>query len=161
MDRNKYFLFSICFFGWMILLLAGCGQNISSNSPEATTFPQQETVQATPMSSGQGAATPMTQPLPAPSDHALRGLIQKTKEDLAQRLAISTAQISLVEAAEVEWSDSSLGCPQPDMSYLQVITPGYRILLEANAQVYEYHSNRDTYVILCENPNPLISPPKP
>ena len=102
----------------------------------------------------------MTQPLPTPSDLALQGLIQKTKEDLAQQLSISTAQISLVEATEVEWSDSSLGCPQPDMAYLEVITPGYRILLQADTMLYEYHSNRDAYFVYCEN---LVSPllPKP
>src|SRR4026207_701275 len=94
MNRNKYFSFSIVFWGWMILLLAGCGQSISSNAPEGTIFPRQETVQATPISSSQGDATPMTQPLPTPSDPALQGLIQKTKEDLAQRLSISLAQIS-------------------------------------------------------------------
>ena len=139
--------------GWMIFFMAGCSQNTLPSAPE--------TARATPISSGQGAATPMTQPPSTPSDLTLQGLIQKTKEDLAHRLSISIAQISFVEATEVEWSDSSLGCPQPDMAYLEVITPGYRILLEANAQVYEYHSNRDTFVILCENPNPLISPPKP
>ena len=26
------------------------------------------------------------------------------------------------------WSDASLGCPQPDMGYAQVVTPGYLVL---------------------------------
>ena len=103
----------------------------------------------------------MTPSLPAPADAGLQSLIETAKEDLAQRLSISVTLISLVEAMEVEWSDSSLDCPQPGMDYLQVLTPGYRILLEANTQVYEYHSNRDAYFIYCENPNPIIPPPKP
>ena len=94
--------------------------------------------------------------LPTPS--GLEGLIEQAKTDLAQRLSISVTQISLVDATEVEWSDSSLGCPQPGMAYLQVITPGYRIRLKANAIVYEYHSNKDTYVIYCENRIPPIIP---
>ena len=102
----------------------------------------------------------MTSFPPTPADPGLQNLIKKAKEDLAQRLSISMAQINLVEMTEVEWSDSSLGCPQPGMDYLQVITPGYLILLEANAQTYEYHSNRDTYFVLCENSNPP-SLPKP
>ena len=100
----------------------------------------------------------MTPSLPTPADPGLQSLIEKAKEDLAQRLAISVTQINLVEVAEVEWSDSSLGCPQAGMDYLQVITPGHLIRLEVNAQLYEYHSNRDTYFVYCENQNPPIIP---
>jgi len=160
MNGNKYFSFSLVFLEWMIVLLAGCAQSTSSSAPEGTIFSPQETVQATPISSGQGDATPMIQPFPTPSDPALQGLIQKTREDLAQRLSILITQISLVEATEVEWSDTSLGCPQPDMAYLEVITPGYRILLQADTTVYEYHSNKDAYFVYCENPG-LPSLPKP
>jgi hypothetical protein len=95
-----------------------------------------------------------------PENASLQALIEKAKVDLAQRLSIAETQINFVEATEVEWSDSSLGCPQPGMDYLQVITPGYRILLEANATQYEYHSNRDAYFVFCEDQNPII-PPKP
>ena len=102
----------------------------------------------------------MIQSLPTSSNSGLQNLVEKAKEDLAQRLSISISEINLVEAVEVEWSDSSLDCPQPGMEYLQVITPGYRILLRFSGNVYEYHSNRNTYVIYCEN---SISPnlPKP
>ena len=100
----------------------------------------------------------MTSAIPTPATSGLENLVQMAKEDLAQRVSISTNQINLVEATEAEWSDSSLDCPQPEMSYLQVITPGYRILLEANGAQYEYHSNRDTYVIYCDNANPSILP---
>jgi hypothetical protein len=85
-------------------------------------------------------------------------LIVKASEDLAQRLSISFTQIKVIEVTSLEWSDSSLGCPQPDMFYLQVITPGYRIVLEANGTQYEYHSNREAYVVYCENTNPPILP---
>ena len=102
----------------------------------------------------------MNPSLPTPADPGLQSLVEKAKEDLAQRLSISVTQINLVELTEVEWSDSSLGCPQPGMDYLQVITPGYLIRLEVNAQIYEYHSNRDTYFVYCENQSPP-SIPKP
>ena len=98
----------------------------------------------------------MTATLPPPTS-GLEKLIEKTQEDLAQRLSISKTEISLVEAVEVEWSDSSLGCPEPGMEYLQVLTPGYRILLEANGSQYEYHSNRDAYVVYCD-PSSLPKP---
>jgi len=151
----RYDLMRIGLLGWVILLMVGCRQNLLPSTPEIV---QVEETRVPPLVSEDGDATPMTQPLPTPSDLALQGLIQKTKEDLAQRLSISTAQISLVEATEVEWSDSSLGCPQPDMAYLEVITPGYRILLQANTMLYEYHSNRDAYFVYCENQVPPFIP---
>ena len=87
-----------------------------------------------------------------------QNLIEKTKEDLAGRLGITTDEISLLEIVEVEWSDSSLDCPQPGMNYLQVITPGYRIVLEAGGQPYEYHTNREAYFVYCENQGPPAIP---
>jgi hypothetical protein len=85
-------------------------------------------------------------------------LLQETKEDLAKRLAILSDEILLLEMSEVEWSDSSLDCPQPGMSYLQAITPGYRIVLQANDQAYEYHTNRDAYFVYCEDRGPSVLP---
>lgn len=101
---------------------------------------------------------PMITNTPSPLEPGLQTLIDKIKEDLAGRLAIAIDAIEVAEVTEVEWSDSSLECPQPDMSYLQVITPGYRIVLRANEQVYEYHSNRDTYFVFCENRQPPVIP---
>jgi len=106
----------------------------------------------------EGDTTRMSQPLPTSSNSVSQSLIERAKEDLAQRLSISMTEINLVEVVEVEWSDSSLDCPQPDMFYFQVITPSYRIQLESGGNIYEYHSNRDTYVIYCEN---SISPNLP
>ena len=100
----------------------------------------------------------MSTPLKTPANSSLDILVEKVKEDLAKRLSIATSQIKLVEATEVEWSDSSLGCPEPGMEYLQVITPGYRIVLEVNGTPYEYHSNREGYFIYCEETNPPVLP---
>jgi hypothetical protein len=151
--------------GVLFLLLAGCSQMITPNASGETTLSPSETAQGTeiqgiPISPAEGDATQMIQPLPTSSNSGLQSLIEKAKLDLTRRLSISVTQISLVEVTEVEWSDSSLDCPQADMAYLQVITPGYRILLDANTQVYEYHSNKDAYVIYCENSvSPIL--PKP
>jgi hypothetical protein len=58
----------------------------------------------------------------------------------------------------VEWSDSSLDCPQTGMEYLQVTTPGYRIVLQVNNQSYEYHTNRDAYFVYCVDQAPPGNP---
>jgi hypothetical protein len=156
MNGTRDPVFNVIYIGWIVLLVSGCSPSISPQRPlETANVPE---TQAIPTSPTEGEATQMTSSLPTPADPGLQRLIEKAKGDLAQRLSISSPQINLVEIAEVEWSDSSLGCPQPGMDYLQVITPGYLILLEVNAQTYEYHSNRDTYFVYCDNQSPPIIP---
>ena len=138
-----------------VFLLVACGQStISPLQNEATTSPL-ETKPATALST-EGNPSQMTPSLLTPA--AMQNLIEMIKLDLANRQAVSVDEIILVDAEEVEWSDSSLDCPQPGMEYLQVITPGYRIVLQLNDQLYEYHTNRDTYFVYCENPVPPIIP---
>lgn len=158
--------FSIAIIGCLSISLMGCNLFPDPNAPNNVTPSPTETVQfigtqTAFVSPTQGDSTPMTPTLSTPVTPGLEYLIEIAKEDLAQRLSMSVTQINLVETAEVEWSDSSLDCPQPGMEYLQVITPGYRILLETNGNLYEYHSNRDTYVVYCESSIPLVPPPKP
>jgi hypothetical protein len=78
-----------------------------------------------------------------PCHSGSQSLIEKAKQDLAQRLFISIDQISVVQAREVIWQDTSLGCPQPGMYYLQVVLSGYLIRLAANHGQYEYHNGGD------------------
>jgi len=90
----------------------------------------------------------------------LQNLIEKAREDLTQRLSIPVSQINLVEAKDVVWPDSSLGCPESGMAYAEHLTPGYLIILNAVDKDYEYHASRGTLVIYCENPTPPV-PGKP
>jgi hypothetical protein len=109
------------------------------------------TVPVLPTQEPQKDSTQMTQPTPPPYSSGLEGLIEKAKEDLAQRLSISISQIDLVEAKEVVWPDASIGCPQPGMMYAQVQTMGFLVQLEAAEQVYSYHTDMDNTIILCES----------
>lgn len=70
--------------------------------------------------------------------------------DLARRLGIDPRQVQVVSAEAVTWSDASLGCPQPDMTYGQVLTPGYRIVLKVAETRYNYHGSLSR-VFLCES----------
>jgi len=88
---------------------------------------------------------------PVPSDPSEQELVVRAKEDLAGRLAIGVDQIKLVEAQAVDWADTSLGCPKPGRMYAQVITPGFRIVLEVKGRRYEYHTDRGRVVVLCQN----------
>lgn len=68
--------------------------------------------------------------------------VQLAQQHLAADLGCAPDDIRVVDFAQVEWSDSSLGNPQPGMMYMQVITPGYRVTLEHNGQQYEIHTDR-------------------
>lgn len=68
-------------------------------------------------------------------------VVDIAKKDLAQRLNITTGEVKLVKQELVNWRDTSLGYPEKGMVYAQEITPGFRIILEAQSKTYEYHSD--------------------
>ena len=74
---------------------------------------------------------------------ALSRLIERATEDLVQTTGAASDAVTVLSTEEVEWSDTSLGCPQPDAMYAQVITPGYLIVLETGAETYRYHTGAD------------------
>ncbi len=76
-------------------------------------------------------------------DDALTLLIERAQEDLVQATGAASDAISVVSTEEVEWSDASLGCPDPDTMYAQVITPGYLIVLESDGNTFDYHTGAD------------------
>jgi hypothetical protein len=80
-------------------------------------------------------------------------LLAQALVDVAQRAGVAAADVRLVEVEEVEWRDGSLGCPQPGMMYPQVIVPGYRFVIEAGGESYEYHTDTGSQIILCEQPS--------
>ena len=76
-------------------------------------------------------------------------MIAKCKADLASRLGISQDAITVVRAQTVTWSDSSLGCPEGEMMYTQVLTLGYQIILMANGEEYDYRTNDGGHIKIC------------
>ena len=70
----------------------------------------------------------------------------------AQAFNVDPATISVISNEEVEWSSSALGCPKPDMMYMTVITPGFRIVIEQGGTQYSYHAGRAGNFFLCESP---------
>ena len=70
------------------------------------------------------------------SDKALAELAKRT---LADSLDIPMTKITVDSIRAVEWRDGSIGCPEPDMAYAQVITPGHKILLMVDGRTYAVH----------------------
>ena len=75
-------------------------------------------------------------------------LVQATVADLATRLDVPPGEVTIVDARAVTWGDSSLGCPQPGMRYLQRVTDGSLVILEAGGVHYRYTGGSP--LTLCE-----------
>jgi hypothetical protein len=94
--------------------------------------------------------TPATEPTGVEPPAEAKEAVRLARENLAQKLGLSPEAIRLVSVEAVEWRDTSLGCPQPGMMYAQVITPGFRVVLEAGGKGYNYHTDTGRFVVLCE-----------
>jgi hypothetical protein len=93
---------------------------------------------------------------PTAADHVSNmqknSVIEQSIEDLARRKSILPSIIEVVSYEEVTWPDASLGCPLPDMHYIQVQQDGARVILRIDDVVYVYHSGGKRLPFLCTNP---------
>lgn len=113
-------------------LLVACGNESGAEG--------QPTVSSTPNPETPGTTGPAS------------GQVEQAKADLAKRLGVEAAQVTVVSSSEVTWSDGSLGCPEPGMNYTQALVPGSRIILEAAGKQYHYHAGGTRPPFLCTNP---------
>jgi hypothetical protein len=79
----------------------------------------------------------------------LDGMIGTAREAAAQLVGVPAEQVTVASLEAVEWSDGSLGCPEAGMAYIQVIVPGYRLVLDAAGAVLEYHTDTRGSVTYC------------
>jgi hypothetical protein len=97
-------------------------------------------------------ATPETGARAMPGESVVDTLVRRAKEQLVEEVdGVDFDEIEVVSAEAVEWPDAALGCPQGGMMYAQVITPGYQIVLEADGEEYDFHteSSAEGQIILC------------
>ncbi len=121
-------------------------EGTESTAPALETSP---TVEKSTPSPSAPAPAPEETPPPAVVESDAVG---KAKADLAARLGVAADSIEVVSVQEVDWPDTSIGCPQPDMVYAQVITNGSGIILSHNGGSYSYHSAAMGEPFYCENP---------
>ena len=96
----------------------------------------------------------------APADSRLQPAVQTARQDLATMLNAKPETIDVIEARYVTWADSSLGCPQPDMEYMQVLTDGVLIVLSHGGASYHYHGSPEGRPFYCKQPQkPVIGQP--
>ena len=70
---------------------------------------------------------------------------------------VKWTDITLISAEPVDFPNSCLGIETPGLACMDVITPGYRIQLQAGRSVYTYVTNLEgKKVILAEGAGPSI-----
>ncbi len=84
------------------------------------------------------ACQPVRPPSPEPAPSAL---LQAALQWAAAEQNLAPNLLRVVSVEPVQWPDAALGCPQPDMLYAAVITPGYRIVLAGPDATYTLHTD--------------------
>lgn len=115
--------------------------------PASAETPASGEATATP---ADGGATPSRQRSPA---------VLAAIASLSRAKRIPAAEIAMAGAEHVEWPDSSLGNPQPGIMYSQIVTPGWRVFLDARGQSYEYHTNLDGIAVTLVTNAPVQGAP--
>lgn len=107
-----------------------------------------------PPPAGEGGLPTLTVPLPADAQPA----VDAARADLARRLGVDAAAITLASVAATTWpSVAALGCPgaQPVAWRVAQPVPGYIITLQHAGQDYIYHAGGGQ-VVYCD---PLVMNP--
>lgn len=117
------------------VLLAACGT--PSAAPLVPTRPP-NTLPAQSISPL--PAQPLS-PLAAPGKVLGGDPVENARADVAQRQNVPVSDVKVISSEPVDWSDACLGIQQPNVMCAQVITPGYKVVLEVNGKQYEYHTN--------------------
>ncbi|HWH23456.1 MAG TPA: hypothetical protein VNW68_01035 [Candidatus Limnocylindria bacterium] len=76
-------------------------------------------------------------------------VLQPILEALAVEAGVGQDQIAIVRAEQVTWRDASLGCPEPGMMYIQVLTEGYWVVLRVNDQTFDFRVDSQGQFRLC------------
>jgi len=72
------------------------------------------------------------------------------RRDLASALGVEIDAVVVVSTEAMDWPDACLGAAEPGTVCAQVITPGFKIVLENGGSEYEYHTDMGTRAVLLE-----------
>ncbi|MFP4395225.1 MAG: hypothetical protein ACLFTI_08180 [Anaerolineales bacterium] len=139
------------------MLLAACGKA----TPE---YEEAAAPTSTPVSPAGADESPISVlPTPAPLSPAAQDAAEALQEEVAEEVEVTPEELEAIAAEEVQWSDASLGCPEPGRVYAQVIVPGWKIIFrDASGQSYEVHTDKaQGRWVICDQDQKEKSPATP
>ena len=63
-------------------------------------------------------------------------------QDLSDRIGEDRFGAKMKSAERVDWNDASLGNPEPGVAYIQVMVPGYKLVLESEGEFHTHHTSQ-------------------
>jgi hypothetical protein len=69
--------------------------------------------------------------------------VEAARKDLAGRLGVSESEVAEGSVEQADFPDAALGAPTKGEMSGMMITPGWRIRLDAGGGSYEYRANRN------------------
>jgi hypothetical protein len=106
-----------------------------------------------PAASDPGKVIPSLNPTVIPGEGVPPEVVQQAVTDAATRAGVESSAVTVVSAAAVTWPNGAAGCPKMGFLYTDVVTPGYRVVVEAGGTTYDYRgSQRSGTINWCEKP---------
>ena len=84
-------------------------------------------------------------------------VVTSAQQALATQLNLDLTSITIKQVEDMEWPDACLGIANQGVTCAQVITPGYKVILEANGQTYEVRTDKtgsNVQVVVGGTPSP-------
>lgn len=108
-----------------LMALAGCDAGVgASPTPEQTVAPT--------------TSTPDSPQETPPVSDVPQSVLDQILDDASDRSGMPQEQLQIVRAEAVTWPDASLGCPEPGVMYIQVLTDGFWVEVSAGDQMLDY-----------------------
>ena len=131
------------------MLLAACSPELlppedplqEESAPPAQATPQATQAAAPVTPDRPGAPTSAAEPAPGQPAEDFPSAVQAAIRSLTQLLSVQPSQVEVVSAERTMWRDSCLGLATAGEMCLQVITPGYRVILQVGEKKYEIHTD--------------------
>jgi hypothetical protein len=163
MMKQKWFTYPLVLSLLAVLALAGCGAEAPAGGERPSddpAYPAPDLIEADPAYPGAAPAGYPGAEAPTPDANIVPAeIMDELMADALSQASQADATITLLRADAVQWSDGSLGCPQPDMMYTQAIVPGYLVVFEVEGQELEYHVAESGAFVLCNNGEKPITLP--
>lgn len=146
-----------------LILLAGIAQLVLACSPpqSATVVPTQTLIPstATPTPTATATSTATSLPVIRPQDvlsqqpelfSDLRSDVQRQlAQIIIEQLEITADAVDLIAFQDALWEGRSVSCTPPNEPLARQI-PGYRVIVLAGDTVYQYHTDDNVTVLLCD-----------
>jgi hypothetical protein len=76
--------------------------------------------------------------------------IDQALAEVSNTTGVPVGELQVTAVEVVDFPNSALGCPMPDQMYLDVITPGYRIEVQAGEDLFDVGSTLDgSTMVVC------------